>query len=223
MKLVVLWLFLLTLATSPQLASAAEPTPVPNFDLVTHEGKPVQLYDYKGKYVLLSFVFTRCPMPNMCPLNMSLSKELIEKWKAQPYLRRKGYPLHILAVTLDPEYDTPKVMREYMASRGLDTEYFTFLTGTPEKLSELASEFNIIGVPGGGTISHNMKTALLNPLMIPIAEYKDNEWTPDQILELIPKATRWWGWFFVLSSLLAIPGIILVMRMRRHAPEASPR
>lgn len=196
-------------------ALAAESTPIPNFKLVNHLGRSLELHDLKGKYVLLSFVFTRCPISEMCPRTFSLSRDLIEKWKGLPTWRRTGFPIHVLAVTLDPNFDSPEIMKSKMEERGLDPDHFTFVTSDEKTLSELASEFNVVGIPSGGTISHNMKTILLSPLMVPIREFMDNEWTPEEVLNTIRKSIEWWRWFFFVSALLAVPGLYLVGRMRR--------
>ncbi len=209
--------FFVPLLLAGALSIAGEPKPIPNYKLVDQNTKPVDLHSFKGKYVVASFVFTRCPMSQMCPLTLSLSRELIEKWKSLPTWRKKGFPIHLLAITLDPSFDSPQVMKAHMESRGIDADHFTFLTGEANTLSALASEFNIIGVPSGGTISHNMKTIVLSPLMVPIKEYSDNSWTPDEILKLIQGSVGWWQWFFLASALLAAPGLYLVIRMRRYA------
>ncbi len=216
-----LWILLAAFSLFSSLSLAAnEPKPVPDFKVTDQNGKTFQLHELKGSYLLMSFVFTRCPMADMCPLTMKLSRDLIEKWKAQSSLVREGFPLKIVAVTLDPEYDTPVVLKKYVEQQGMDPEHFLFLTGEPKVLSDLASEFNVIGIPNGGTISHNVKTALLNPLMVPLQEYKDNQWTPEQVLSVMRKSVAWWKWFFIASALLAIPGMLLLLRLRRYKLDA---
>src|SRR5688500_17199954 len=61
--------------------SAFAAMPVKNFPLVDQNGKPFQLHDLKGQSVFVSFVFTRCPLPTMCPLTVTRNKELFQKWK----------------------------------------------------------------------------------------------------------------------------------------------
>jgi len=211
-KTYLIGLFLLGLTFG---AIADEPKPLPNFNLVDQEGRDFELAALKGKYVLLSFVFTRCPMPEMCPLTITRSKELIERWRAEPAWKREGFPIHLLFLTLDPAYDTPQVMKAYMENQRLDPALVTFATGKPEVLAELGSFFNILAMPSGDTISHNMKSILLSPLHVPIREFKDNAWTPDEILELTRKSVAWWIWFFVGSAFLAIPGLVMIRVIRK--------
>ncbi len=56
------------------------------------------------------------------------------------------------------------------------------LTGDPKEINDFASEFNVIGIAEGGTISHNMKSILLDPNLKEVAQFKDNEWEPKQVL-----------------------------------------
>ena len=154
-------------------------TPLPNVPLVNQTGKPFQLHDLKGKYVFVSFVYTRCPLIKMCPLTMTLSRELFLQAKKQ----RATDSLHFLFVTLDPQNDTPKVLSGFAKAHHLDDKpNVSFATGAPKAISDLASGFNVIGVPSEGMISHNSKSALLDPDLTPIKEYKDNEWKPGEVL-----------------------------------------
>jgi protein SCO1 len=170
-------IYLLAL-TSP--AGAAQ-GPLPNVSLVNQEGKPFQLYDLKGKHLIVSFIFSRCPMPKMCPLTMRLVNRSLKEWKkALP-----GTPVHALAVTLDPKNDTPKALKNYGKQHGVDFSLVTLATGNEKTLEEFASEFNVIGVPEKGSIGHNLKTVLVGPDLIPIKHFKDNEWKPEQIVETV--------------------------------------
>lgn len=155
-----------------------EPSKPKNFPLVNQDGKPFQFGDLKGKYTFVSFIFTRCPLPKMCPLTVTRVKELQRKWKAAP----GNKPLQFLFVTLDPDFDTAGVLKKFAKDRRLDLSHTILATGNPQVLSDLASEFNVMGVPSGGTIAHNMKSILLGPDLAELKQYKDNEWTAEQVL-----------------------------------------
>lgn len=99
-------LLTLSLLAAPSLFAA---DPIKNFPLVNQEGKPFQLHDFKGKSVFVSFVFTRCPLPNMCPLTITRNKQIYRKWKES----KSKVPLHFLIVTLDPAFDTPQVLKGF--------------------------------------------------------------------------------------------------------------
>jgi protein SCO1/2 len=154
--------------------------PLPNSPLVNQDGKPFQLYDLKGRFVFVSFIYSRCPMPKMCPLTVQLSNQLVEAWKKQ----KEKPELQVLAVTLDPAFDKPAILKKFALARGVDLQHFTFATGTLQTLSDLASQFNVIGIPSeGGLVSHNMKSILLSPSLVELKEYRDNEWNPEMVLK----------------------------------------
>ncbi|HEY6331163.1 MAG TPA: SCO family protein, partial [Blastocatellia bacterium] len=94
----------------------AEPTTgaaVPNFSLVNQDSASVDINQYRGKTILLTFVYTRCPLPDYCPL-MSMNFAAIEKeLQKDPPLYAKTL---LLTVTIDPDYDKPQVMRSYGAA-----------------------------------------------------------------------------------------------------------
>src|SRR5688572_7859373 len=123
--------------------------PVPNVKLIDQDGKTFQFHDLKGQYVFLSFVFTRCPMPKMCPLTITLNKQLLREWKKEV----PKQPLKRVIVNLDPEYDTPAILKGFAKSRSLDLKNFILATGEPKALSDFEASLNVIGFPAEGTIS----------------------------------------------------------------------
>jgi len=161
------------------LSAVADDRPATNRPLVNQEGKPFQLYDLKGKHVFLSFIFTRCPVPNMCPLTVTLNKALLEAWK-----KTKDAPeLHFLFVTLDPKFDSPSILKKFAKDRNLDLKRFTLATGDPHLLSSMAAEFQILAIPDSGTIAHNMTNTLLGPDMKVVRSYAENQWKPADVLK----------------------------------------
>lgn len=206
---------LILLVLSAFVLTQANAAPVPDFDLVDQDGKAFKLHDLKGRYVLVSFVFTRCPMPELCPLNMKLSSQLINKWNALPWSSRSRVPLTVLAVTIDPEYDTPERLRTQMEGYSLDKTRFKFATGEPQKITDFAAEFNVIAFPSGETISHSMKTILLSPQMEEIAQYKDNDWTPEKVLADM-KPIGFPAYIWILVPLIGILGMLVGRASRRR-------
>jgi protein SCO1 len=165
----------LALLSSPVSAARG---PLPNVSLVNQEGKPFQLADLKGKYLLVSFVYSRCPMAKMCPLTMRLVNRTLKAWKKD----LPDKPVHALTVTLDPKNDTAPILKAYGKTHGVDFSKVTLATGNEKVLEDFASEFNVIGIPEGGNIGHNMKTVLVGPDLVPIKDFKENEWKPEDIL-----------------------------------------
>lgn len=162
-------------------SSQSQEQVLPKFQFKSSAGESLTLKKWEGQYLFISFVFTRCPMPEMCPLTMKLTKSLLTAWKKDSDLPK----LHVLAVSLEPEYDTPKVLAQYVRSHGLVTSDFTFLTGEPGEISEFCSYFNVIGIPGGAFLSHNIRSVLLSPNYETLATYDDNQWTAKQVIEAL--------------------------------------
>lgn len=153
--------------------------PITNHSFKSHQDKDFQLYDLKGNYLLVSFVYTRCPISTMCPLTISLNKRVLA-------MSRKSLPkvpLRFLIVTLDPTHDTPAKLREYAKTHGATDPSFVFATGNEKTIDAFSSEFNAIGFPAGGFISHNSRSVLLAPDLAFITDYKDNEWKPEDVLK----------------------------------------
>jgi protein SCO1/2 len=167
------------------IAATAFAAPVKNFPLVNQEGRPFQLHDLKGSYVLVTFVYSRCPLPKMCPLSLKLTRQVLEAWKKDPQL--KGKKLIALAVTLDPDNDTPAALKAYGKRFSITLPQGIMATGDAKVLAELAGEFNVLGFPEKGSIAHNSKHILLDPSLEPVKEFKDNEWKISDVLEAATK------------------------------------
>lgn len=153
-------------------------TPIPNLEGVDQSGRPFKAHSLKGSYLLISFVFSSCPMPKMCPLTMQLNKKVQTLWK-----KEFKAPLNLLIVTLDPVGDTPEVLKKYGARFSLDEKSTFLVTGDPQKLSDFGSAFNVAGWPSGNTTVHNLKTILVGPNLEELKQYKENEWTPEQLIK----------------------------------------
>ena len=175
--------FISLLNPSKTVLSAPAAQIIPNFAFTNQDGKTFHLYDFKGKYIFVSFIYTRCPMKSMCPLTTSLTMQLVEKWKK---LKDKR-PLHILIVTLDPQFDTPKVLKNYAKKYHSDSKVVTFATGNPQTLADFESYFDVLAIPEGGMINHNVESVLLSPELKNLKEFYENKWAPQDVLDFIRK------------------------------------
>ncbi len=169
-------------------ASATEPTAgaeVPDFKLVNQDGKPTSLRKPPGRAVLLTFIYTRCPVPDYCPLLSNNFAEINRELEKDAALRERT---HLLSITLDPAYDTPKVLRSYgggyTEKYGTETfEHWEFVTGEPEEIKRLASFFGLSYMTDKDQIIHSMRTALVGPDGRLVKVYRGNEWKPADILK----------------------------------------
>jgi protein SCO1/2 len=158
---------------------------VPNFALLNQDGKQVHLDQFHGKAVLLTFIYTRCPLPDYCPL-MSHNFAQIEKNLTQtPELYKKT---HLLSISFDPKYDTPPVLRKYADSFVADPkkppfDHWEFVAITPAEQTDIARFFNLfLSNDGPGQIGHSMATAIITPDGQLYRTYPDNSWKPADVL-----------------------------------------
>jgi protein SCO1/2 len=105
---------------------------MPPFSLTNQNGEPISLDTFRGQSFVLTFVFTRCPVPNFCPRMSNNFEELQSAIKTSSDSLAKT---QLLSVTLDPAYDTPKVLSDYAAFHHADPKIWTFATGDEKKTS----------------------------------------------------------------------------------------
>ena len=165
-----------------------DPDPIPGFELIDQEGKPLSLDGYDDSFLLMGFVFSRCQVPEACPLTMKRLKEVQQLWKKTASQGdMNGRKLQILGVTLDPEFDTPDILKKYLLHHGGDPSSWSMVTG-PEELvaTELPSLFNVMALPDGkGSINHSVKVALLRPGRLFLKEWRDNKFDARDVVDLI--------------------------------------
>lgn len=132
---------------------------VPNFALVDQNGQQVSLADFRGKGVIVSFLYTRCPYPDKCPMIGKKLNDLAELGEKVGHADR----LQVVAITLDPAHDKPEVLKAY--AQGFDEERtnWSFLTGTEEDIARVAGAFGVLFWEENGVIEHNMRTAFIGP------------------------------------------------------------
>ncbi|MCA1632813.1 MAG: SCO family protein [Acidobacteria bacterium] len=175
-------------AAASQAASAAEPKPgaeIPDFKLVNQDGKATKLRQPAGRSLLLTFIYTRCPLPDFCPLISGNFAEINRELEKDPALRDRT---HLLSVTIDPAYDTPKVLRSYgggyTEKYGTETfEHWEFATGEPAEIKRLATFFGLSYMAEKDQIIHSLRTALIGPDGRLFKVYRGNEWKPADVLQ----------------------------------------
>ncbi|HEX2861853.1 MAG TPA: SCO family protein [Lacunisphaera sp.] len=130
---------------------------MPSFTLLDQEGRAVSASRFHGKQVVLNFIFTRCPIATMCP---AATLRMSELQKAAREAGAKDFEL--VSISLDPEFDTPGVLRDYAEARGLDTSNWAFLTGPDAAVRHLLAQLGVIREFEGATIKHTLATVLIN-------------------------------------------------------------
>lgn len=170
-----------------QPATAKEAAPgdrAPDFSLVNQDGKRIRLQQYNGKALLLTFIYTRCPLPEYCTLMSNNFNEIDKELQKDSNLYDRT---HLLSITIDPEHDNPKVLRSYGAAHtGNYTsetfKHWEFATGTKDEIKAIAQFFGLTYYPEKDQIVHSLRTAVIAPDGKVYKVYRGNEWKPEEVV-----------------------------------------
>jgi protein SCO1 len=189
------WVEVASIVEGPSLPSTidvpGEPKPgteVPDFGLVNQDGKRIHLAQYRGKLLLLTFVYTRCPQPDQCTLMSNNFAAIDLALQKQPETYDKT---HLLTISFDPDYDTPKVLRSYGAShtgRYSDEtfQHWEFATGSKDEVKGIAQFFGLRYFHDTESddeqVIHSMRTAIVGGDGKVLKLYRGNQWKPEEVL-----------------------------------------
>ncbi len=155
---------------------------MPDAALVDQTDRRRSLSEWRDTPVLVTFIYTRCPLPNYCPLMDRHFVSLQRSVAADPTLAGQ---LQLISISFDSEYDTPEVLAAHAKTLGADTATWTFLTGDRVTVDRLAGRFGVgvIRGPEGETeITHNLRTALFAADGTMVAIYPGSDWAPRTVL-----------------------------------------
>ena len=163
---------------------------VPDHPLVDQSGMPRPIGSLQGHRVALTFIYTRCPLPDFCPLMDKRFADLQEEIRQSPELA----DVRLVSVTLDPEFDTPAVLDAHAQALGADPGLWHFVTGDRDEVLAFAKRFGVIAEPGEpGTLVHNLRTAVIDPQGRLVKAYTGSMWSPAELvadLKATPAPTR---------------------------------
>lgn len=151
---------------------------LPAFNLIDQSGDAFTDENLQGRRTVLTFIFTRCPVPEFCPRmmnNFSVLQERIQSDDAFADVR-------LASVSIDPEHDRPDVLRAYGEAHGANFDRWTFATGTPEEVERVRRLFAVVVQPSSSSLDHTLTTALIGPDLSVIAIWHGNAWKPDQVI-----------------------------------------
>ena len=160
--------------------------PVPAFSLVDQDGAPLSDGDLIGRLTVVTFIFTRCPVPEYCPAIAGRFREVQRALSKDKSLA----DVRLLSVTLDPQHDTPPVLREYGRAMGADFARWRFVTGTPEQVAALTRAFAVYTQASGGTIDHTLATALIDARGRVVEIWRGHLWETQNVLDALSGLRR---------------------------------
>jgi protein SCO1/2 len=159
---------------------------VPDFSFTNQDAKRISLKHYRGKVLLVTFIYTRCPFPDFCPRMSSNFAEIYKQAAADPALAG----VHLLTISFDPQHDTPQVLRDYgfSVAHTHDPALFRrweFAVVRSADLPKVADFFALTVKPEGGMITHNLSTTIIGPDGKVVQWYHGGDW---QVSDLIKDA-----------------------------------
>ncbi len=186
-------------STAPVSGDGMGPKPgdeIPDYQLINQDGKAIRIHDYRGKALVLTFIYTRCPDPDQCTLMSNNFAAIDQALQKQPELYAKT---HLLSISFDPEYDTPKVLRSYGAAftgRYSDETFahWEFASGSADEVKGIAQYFGmryyLDSETGNQQVIHSLRTAVIGPDSKVIKVHRGNDWKPDEIVNDLRAAAQ---------------------------------
>jgi len=160
---------------------------VPDFGLLTEDAKPFSTAELRGRATVLTFVFSRCPVPAYCPAMAIRFGELQAAIRKDPALAPTA---RLLSITLDPEFDRPAVLKSYGEAIGADPAFWRFVTGATDDVTALARAFSVYTERNGATLDHTLCTALVDRDGRVVAIWRGNGWRADEVLAALKAEIR---------------------------------
>src|SRR5579875_3411655 len=170
------------------------PTPgdaVPNFALLNQSGKQIDLKQYRGKVLLMTFIYTRCPLADYCPRMSRNFAQIDQQLATDPKLYKDT---HLLSVSFDPTYDTPKVLKSYGgAYTGKYSKetfgHWEFAAPSEKELPKMEQFFDVGVTPGEkGTLQLSLATVIIGKDGKVIAFYPTKDWSVAAVLDQVKHA-----------------------------------
>jgi len=155
---------------------------VPDAAFIDQSDRRRSFAEWRGQDTLVTFVYTRCPLPNFCPLMDQNFATIQETLSEDPALAGK---VALVSITFDPEHDTPEVLAAHATARHADPAVWTWLTGDRETIERFAGRFGVTVMREDPTIvdiTHNLRTIHVGPDGRVRHVYSGNGWTPGEVV-----------------------------------------
>jgi protein SCO1 len=167
-------------ASLPDLLDPGEQ--VPDGAFTDQAGARRRVSDWRGQALAVTFVYTRCPLPNFCPLMDQHFERVQDAVATDSALRGR---VHLLSISFDPDYDRPAVLNARAKDLRADPAIWTFLTGDRTAIEAFAARFGVSVMREKGSppeIVHNLRTAVIDPQGQLVTVLRDTEWTPEELI-----------------------------------------
>ena len=178
-----------TVAAMPPAAFVTPLAPgdlVPDASLTDQDGRAVSLKDWRTSAVVVTFIYLRCPLPQFCPLMDRRFADVQQRIRADGAIASRA---RLLSVSFDPDADTPALLKAHALKVGADQSRWTFATAPRVTIDRFAASFGVNVIrEADRTITHNLRTAVIDPDGKVVAVYNGSDWTVDQIVSDLKRA-----------------------------------
>jgi protein SCO1 len=148
--------------------------PAPDFALTSQDGAPVKLADYRGKVVAVTFIFTLCA--DTCPV-LTPMMSFVQDQLGSDF----GEKIRFVSITVDPERDTPEVLKDYAQAFGVNLKGWAFLTGPPETIREVTRRYGVFAAKNAnGGVDHTFLTSIIDQRGILRVQYLGVRFDPEE-------------------------------------------
>jgi protein SCO1/2 len=163
---------------APESAFGEQPLPTigtaPEFALTSQDGARVRLTDFRGKVVAVSFIYTLCA--STCPVLTPLMSHVQDQLGVD-FGKKVGF----VSITVDPERDTPEVLKLYAEAFGADLAGWSFLTGTPAAIRDVTRRYGVFASDNAaGDIDHTFLTSIVDQRGFLRVQYLWVRFNPDE-------------------------------------------
>lgn len=162
---------------------------LPDYSFLDEFGNEMKLSDHRGKPVALTFVFTRCPVPEYCPRMMTHFKAIDDLLRADA---EAPADYQLLTISFDAWEDTPELMKQYGEAYDYSPEHWSLLSSDNCcTINEIAANIGLLfGEVEGGSYRHNLRTVILDPDGKISKYFTDESWAPEDVVAAIKAAAK---------------------------------
>jgi protein SCO1/2 len=162
--------------------------PLPDYEFTSENGRPVRFSDFRGRVVAFTFFFTSCPLPEFCP---RMNRNFSETRKILTSETNAPANWQLLSISFDSSFDTPEILTGYgKFYRGENADRWLFAVASTNTLASLAPKVDLNFWRENGSISHNLRTVVLDGNGKISKQFDGNDWTPEQLADAIRAAAR---------------------------------
>jgi protein SCO1/2 len=163
---------------------------LPDYSMTNQLSKPISFEQYRGKALAITFIYTRCPLPDFCP---KMNKQFLSAQQKLKALEDAPDNWQFLSISFDPVNDTPERLKFYASAYQYDPEKWSFATGAMIEIDALTEQFGLMFYRSENTVmdwDHNLRTVLVDPQGKIQEILIGNTWSTDELVEKMLKLAR---------------------------------